>query len=43
MVQVGPNAKVLYHASNLSAFAIFNFAKAIESSVQVVKAPKPNV
>ena len=43
MVSALPKAKVVYHDVNLSALAIFNFAQAVKSDVQVVKAPKPNV
>lgn len=42
MVQALPKSKVVYHDTNLSALAIFNLTQAIESSVTVVKAPKPN-
>lgn len=43
MVQALPKCKVVYHDNNLSALAISNFARSIESEIQVVKAPKPNV
>ena len=43
MVKALPKAKVVYHDCNLSALAIFNFAKGVDSDIQVVKAPKPNV
>jgi len=43
MVQALPKAKVVYHSTNLSALAIYNFAQAIESEIPVAKAPKPNV
>ena len=43
MVQALPKAKVVYHSANLSALAIYNFAQAIESEIQITKAPKPNV
>ena len=44
MVKAAPKAKVTYHDPNsLLALAIFNFAQSIESEIQVVKAPKPNV
>ena len=45
MVQALPKTKtkVVYHDVNLSALAIQNFASAIESDIQVIKAPKPNV
>lgn len=44
MVQAAaPRAKVVYHEANLSALAIANLAKSIQSDITVVKAPKPNV
>ena len=45
MVQALPKTKtkVVYHDLNLSTLAISNFANAIESDIQVTKAPKPNV
>ena len=43
MVQATTKAKVVYHNTNLSALAIFNFVQAIESEIQVAKAAKPNI
>ena len=44
MVQAAaPKAKVIYHDTNLSALAIANLATSIQSEIQVVKAPKPNL
>ena len=44
MVQAAaPKAKVIYHDTNLSALAIANLATSIQSDIQVVKAPKPNL
>ncbi len=42
MVQPKSKSKVVYHETNLAALAIFNLAQAIESQIQVIKAPKPN-
>ena len=43
MVSKSKGIKVVYHAENLSALAIANFAISIGSDVTVGKAPQPNV
>lgn len=43
MVKAAPKVKITYHEPNLSAFAIFNFVKSIDSSIKPEKAKKPNI